>query len=71
MNIVPQTYDDWKHCITVLCKIPLTPRYVRERIAALNYKSDLHTRRFIERWGQAHHQRTLAWFEQAATELNG
>ena len=71
MSIVPTTYEDWKHCITVSCDIPLTPSYVRERIEALSDEKDFHTQRFIERWGQQHHERTLAWFRQAASELNG
>ncbi|MEM8572197.1 MAG: hypothetical protein AAGG56_15010 [Pseudomonadota bacterium] len=69
MGIVPQTYEEWKHCITVLCNIPLTPSYVQERITALQDKSDHRTQRFIETWGEPHHERTLVWFEQAAAEL--
>ncbi|MEM9393029.1 MAG: hypothetical protein AAGA38_04175 [Pseudomonadota bacterium] len=69
MSFVPTTYEDWKHCITVKCDIPLTPTYVAERIAALNDRTDYHTQKFIDRWGPAHHARTVAWFEQAAKEL--
>lgn len=69
MSIVPNTYEDWKHCITVTCDIPLTPQYVEARIAALANDEDFHTQKFIERWGSAHHARTLAWFNQAAKEL--
>ena len=34
MNYIPQTYDEWEHCITVKCGIPLTPAYVAGRITA-------------------------------------
>lgn len=71
MSVVPTRYEDWKHCITVSCGIPLTPHYVEQRITALTDTSDFHTQRFIERWGRAHHQRTLAWFRLAADELAG
>ena len=71
MSIVPTSYEDWKHCITVSCDIPLTPQYVQERIAALSDQEDYHTRRFVEHWGQAHLDRTLGWFRQAEAELNG
>lgn len=71
MKFIPETYDDWKHCITVSCGIPLTPQYVQERIVALTDPKDHHTQRFIERWGQDHHTRTLAWFHKAAEELQG
>ena len=69
MSIVPETYEEWEHCITVKCGIELTPAYVAERIAALEDMSDYHTRRFIDRWSAAHHQRTLAWFRQAEERL--
>ncbi|MEM8693605.1 MAG: hypothetical protein AAGG57_17205 [Pseudomonadota bacterium] len=69
MSFVPNTYDEWKHCITVKCEIPLTQRYVAERLAALNDQADFHTQKFIGRWGSKHHARTVAWFEQAAKEL--
>ncbi|MEM8556012.1 MAG: hypothetical protein AAGF71_14455 [Pseudomonadota bacterium] len=71
MSFVPTTYDEWKHCITVSCGIPLTRGYVDERIIALNNAADFHTQRFVERWGEAHLAQTLAWFEQAAVELEG
>ena len=69
MSVVPTTYEDWKHCITAICGIPLTASYVDERIAALTNSEDFHTQKFIERWGANHHARTLAWFNQAAEEL--
>ncbi|MDB6454234.1 hypothetical protein [Falsirhodobacter sp. 20TX0035] len=65
MTLVPQTYADWRHCITVACGIPLTPAYIRARIDALEDPRDDHTRRFVERWGRAHHERTLGWFREA------
>lgn len=71
MNVVPESYEDWKHCITVSCGIPLTLEYVQERITALGDMSDHHTQRFISFWGQEHHDRTLAWFRRAAEELKG
>lgn len=70
MSFVPNTFEEWKHCITVTCGIPLTPSYVEERIAALSDATDYHTQKFIERWGSAQHERTVAWFKQAADELS-
>ena len=69
MSFVPDTYDTWKHCIMVKCGIPLTQEYVQERLVALTDDNDHNTQRFIERWGRAHHQRTVVWFEMAAKEL--
>ncbi|MEM6727366.1 MAG: hypothetical protein AAF618_02590 [Pseudomonadota bacterium] len=69
MSFVPTSYEDWKHCITVKCDIPLTPSYVDERIAALTDDRDYHTQKFKERWGVSHHARTLEWFKRAKEEL--
>ncbi|MEM6382568.1 MAG: hypothetical protein AAF739_07840 [Pseudomonadota bacterium] len=69
MSDIPTTYDEWQHCITVKCKIPLTADYVAERIEALQDMNDYHTQRFIERWGEAHHSRTLGWFREASKQL--
>ncbi|MEO0385553.1 MAG: hypothetical protein AAF234_18595 [Pseudomonadota bacterium] len=69
MSIIPTTYDEWEYCITVKCKIPLTPEFVAERITELQDKDDYKTHRFIELWGEAHHARTLGWFREAAERL--
>lgn len=71
MSYVPQTYDEWEHCITVKCGIPLTPDYIARRIVALEDSRDFHTGKFIARWGAAHHARTLDWFREAQSRLAG
>ena len=63
------TYEDWKHCITELCGIPLTPDYIEKRIAELSDPNNDHTRRFINVWGENHFERTLGWFKQARQEI--
>ncbi|MEM7765941.1 MAG: hypothetical protein AAF253_00465 [Pseudomonadota bacterium] len=70
MTVIPQNFDEWKHCITVQCGIPLTPSFVETRIKALEDEKDYRTRKFIETWGQAHHAKTLEWFREAATHFN-
>ena len=64
-----KTYDEWKHCITVLCRIPLTLAYVEERLAALRDPADHRTQKLIATWGEAHLARVIGWFEQAEREL--
>ena len=63
------TYNDWKHCITVLCGIPLTPAYVQERLAVLRNPADHGTQKLVAAWGEAHRERVIGWFEQAEGEL--
>ncbi|UBS33787.1 hypothetical protein LBX01_03955 [Altererythrobacter sp. N1] len=65
-----RSYEDWKHCITQLCRIPLTPDYVEARIIALNDRRDYGTQRFVETWGEAHLDRVKSWFLRARDEVN-
>jgi len=69
MSVIPQSYEEWEHCITVKCGVPLTKDYVAGRIEALQNGNDAHTQEFIKRWGQAHHAQTLDWFRVAANKL--
>ena len=69
MATIPETYDEWKHCITVKCGIPLTSDYVAQRIAALEDRNDFGTQKLIETWGSEHYARTLGWFREAAQKL--
>ncbi|MEM7525815.1 MAG: hypothetical protein AAF360_19080 [Pseudomonadota bacterium] len=63
------SYEDWKQCITVACDIPLTADYVDQRLAALRDRGDLHTRKFVDQWGEAHLERVIGWFDQAKREV--
>ncbi|MEO0465265.1 MAG: hypothetical protein AAF216_01885 [Pseudomonadota bacterium] len=69
MSIVPQTYEDWQHCITVKCGIPLTADFVAARINELEDPGNYRTKKFIDAWGNDHHAKTLDWFRQAATQI--
>lgn len=65
----PSNYDDWKHCISVKCGIPMTPDFIEGRIRALRDPEDYHTQKFRDFWGQAHLDQVLGWFESAKKEL--
>ena len=69
MSIAPTDYEEWKHCITVKCKISLTDEYVQHRIKALCNHKDKHTKQFIDLYGTDHHALTLSWFKKVANEL--
>lgn len=66
-----RTYDDWKHCITDICKVPLTADYVAARLKELRDTQNFDTKKFVGSWGEPHRQRVVEWFEQAETELAG
>jgi len=66
---IPQTYADWRYCITVECGIPLEAAYVDSRIVILKSTDNEETRRFRKIYGDSHWQHVLAWFQQARDDL--
>ena len=62
------SYEDWKHCISVSCGIPLTLDYIERRIRDLSDPGNSHTRKFIDHWGEEHRAYVLACFERARQE---
>ena len=63
-------YEDWKRCITIECGIPLTADYVEQRISALEDPNNLHTRKFLNTWGEAHLHKVIGWFKTARQEVS-
>lgn len=66
--MIPESYEQWRHCITVICGERLTPSYIATRLQALQSRSDRMTARFVALYGEAQHARTVAWFERAQRE---
>ena len=50
-EVFPQTFEGWKHCITVACGIPLTKQYAEERVRVLSDDTLPETKRFVEKYG--------------------
>lgn len=67
--IIPETYEEWRHCILVECGLNLTKPFIEKRITALQNKKEHYTQQFIKRYGQRHHLQVLNWFTKAAEEL--
>ncbi len=67
--IIPETYEQWRHCIVVDCGLTLTKAFIDARIAALRDNREHHTQQFVKRYGTQHHQQVLNWFKQAANEI--
>lgn len=65
----PETYDQWYHCITVECRIPLTEAFVTQRLAIWRNTQLEETVRFRRLYGDAHWRSVIGWFEQAEREL--
>lgn len=67
--VIPQTYAQWRHCITVECGIALERTYVAQRLAAWRNAQSEETQRFRRLYGDAHWRSVIGWFEQAEREL--
>lgn len=67
--MIPQSYEEWRHCITVICNQPLTRPFIEARIRALNTPTDHMTAKFVQLYGDEQRARTLDWFERAKREL--
>lgn len=63
-------YGDWKHCITDICNVPLTPDFVAKRLTELRNVRDFNTQKFVGTWGEEHRKQVVAWFEQAEADLS-
>lgn len=67
--MIPQSYEQWRHCITVECGIALTPAYVSERLQTWRNEAADETQRFRRLYGDRHWRAVRGWFESAAREL--
>ena len=68
-DVIPRNYEEWKHCITVECGIPLSIEFVEERITALQDIRDFKTKQFLDLYGERYLNQVLVWFSQAKTAL--
>lgn len=50
----PENYEQWKHCITVDCGIPLTPEFVAQRLNVWRNETLEETARFRKLYGDDH-----------------
>lgn len=68
-DLMPQSYDEWHHCITVKCNLKLTLGFINERINALQDVNDFKTRQFVQLYGEQYHQQVVAWFHRAQEKV--
>ena len=61
--MIPQNFDSWLICITQKCGIELTKEYAQSRFEQLSNNNHPDTKRFIELYGNQHHQNITNWFK--------
>lgn len=65
---IPQSYDQWRECITERCGIPLTRVFVESRLKELRDAAHPQTRQFIGKYGTEYTNLVIGWFESAERE---
>lgn len=68
-DVIPETYEQWHHCITVECGIPLMSDFVAERPGVWRDEKVEETRRFRKLYGDAHWRAVISWLERAESEV--
>jgi hypothetical protein len=66
--MIPQTFDQWKHCITVDCKINLTKDFVLQRLTVFQDTNNPETKKFESLYGKEYLQNIIHWFKKMANE---
>lgn len=69
--MIPRTYVQWHHCITVECGIPLNADFIAQRLAVWCNPQLEESQRFRRLYGDAHWRAVQGWFVQAAQEQEG
>lgn len=64
-SIIPQTYEQWRHCIIVECGLELSSSFIEKRLAALNNENEHYTQQFIRLYGREYLETVTGWFLQA------
>lgn len=67
--MIPQSFEEWQHCITVKCGIALTESYCRKRIEALENTKAYETEKFTALYGDDYRQQVLGWFQHVYKAL--
>lgn len=68
-EIFPGNYQAWKMCITHKCKIPLTKKFVAERINSLSNKESSEYRNFVMKYGEDWTNTIISYFKKSLEEI--
>ena len=65
--MIAKTYEEWKQCIVIDCKIELTRAFVEKRLAIYRDIDSEETKKFISLYGQPHYVNIISWFSNYIT----
>lgn len=62
--MLPQSFEAWRHCITVDCGIALTPAFAKTRLTVYLNPDHPETKDFARRYGEQHLRNIISWLQQ-------
>ncbi|MGC4234801.1 MAG: hypothetical protein QM594_17610 [Niabella sp.] len=64
--MIPQTFEQWQHCIVHDCRMPLTKDFARSRLAIYKESNHPETKKFVQLYGTQHLQNIIEWLGRVA-----
>ena len=62
--MIPQTFEEWKSCITNDCKVKLTKAFADKRLSVYENRNHPETRKFVELYGEQYLNNIIYWFKK-------
>ena len=66
--MIPNTFEDWKKCITKDCNIKLTKNYAKSRLVVYLDAKNKETHKFISLYGDQHLKNIKKWLTKVAEQ---
>ena len=64
--MIPQTFDQWKHCIEQDCNIQLTSEFAQKRLTVYSDEKNPETKKFVSLYGKQHLQNVVSWLQMVS-----
>jgi hypothetical protein len=68
--VIPTSYQAWRECIEVHCRIALEHDFIAQRLRELDDPSIYSTQQLRSHYGEAHLAQLRAWFRRASVDLD-
>lgn len=62
--MIPQTFDEWRNCITQDCKVNLNRDFALQRLAVYLDADHPETQKFTALYGEQHLLNIILWLKQ-------
>jgi len=60
--MIPLSFEEWKNCIIIDCKINLTKEFAQQRLAVYSNKDNPETQKFASLYGEQHLKNIITWY---------